>query len=860
LLYNVRDTVMLKISYVKTENLKENCITDKSQPQFSFRLESDLEDVCLEKARVGVNGWMSETTSQIGIMYGGNKLKPFTTYTVNVVAEDNHAQKAEAETTFETGRMGLPWQGDWITDGSYQFTQKKVSPEPMVFQKDLIFEKPVKNAHVVCTALGIYEIKINGKKIGKDYFTPGFTSYHHQMQYQIYDITDHLSGNDTLTATVCGGWAVGKFTHSLRNRIFAKRQAFLCEIRVGFKDGSTVVIGTDNTWKVTRQGVVTKADFYDGEVVDSRVDINHSAWTNASIEKVRFKPEFSVTYGEPVRAHEELQPREITTLEDGTCIVDFGQNIAGVIKATFSNCTKGQTIIIKHAEILMDGKLFTKPLRTAKQEITYICSDRKKQEYTPSFAYMGFRYVSVEGIKKEDLQISALALYSDIKETGTFHCSNDLINQLQSNIVWSTKSNFVDIPTDCPQRDERMGWTGDIALFSPTASFNFDTSRFYDKWLKDLRSDQKRTGGIPVTIPHVVFPTNYESVFVMAIDHWGDSCILVPWAEYMARGNIDVLKSNYETMKLYLKACKFWAQLFSCGKQRRIWSLGHHYGDWCAPNIGLWAWMGRGKWTATACFANSCRIMVKIANELGYGEDALYFHNLYKEISSAYIDVFTDGNGKLKNEFQTAYVLPLVYEVFNGKTKTKAANNLAKLVRENNYNIATGFPGTPSILFALCDNNLVEDAYKMLLTESCPSWLFQVKAGATTLWERWDALRPDGGSNTGADDGTKGMVSFNHYANGSVGNFFYKRIAGIEPIKGGYKEFGIKPILGGDIKFASATYECPYGMIKSSWKIEDGHFNLDVEIPVGTECHLAMPSGEEMRLHSGKFSFQQIIK
>jgi alpha-L-rhamnosidase len=850
---------VLKISSIKIENLKENCITDKSRPQFSFALESDLEDVRLTKARLSVNGWNTVTDSQIGILYDGDKLNPLTTYIVNVVAEDNHFQKAEAKTTFETGRMGLPWQAEWITDGTYEFKQKKVSPEPMVFKKELLFDKPVKSARVFSTALGIYDIHINGKKIGKDYFTPGFTSYHNQMQYQIYDITNNLSGNDILTATVCGGWAVGKFTHSLRNRIFAKRQAFLCEIRVEFKDGTSVVTGTDTTWYVTRQGAVRESDFYNGEVYDASVDLKRSTWINASIEKVRFNPELSVTYGELVRAHEEFNPVEITTLDDGTSIYDFGQNFAGVIKAKFSNCTKGQKIIFKHAEILMDGKLFTKPLRTAKAEITYICNESKKQEYSPTFTYMGFRYVSVAGIKKEDIKLSALALYSDLKETGTFHCSNELINQLQSNIVWSSKSNFVDIPTDCPQRDERMGWTGDIALFSATASYNFDTSRFYDKWLKDLRTDQKKTGGIPVTIPHVVFPTNYESVFVMAIDHWGDSCILVPWAEYMARGNKEVLKTNYNAMKTYLKACKFWAQLFSFGKRRHIWSLGHHYGDWCAPNLGLWAWMRRGKWTATACFANSCRIMVKIANELGYGEDALYYHNLYKEISSAYIDVFTDGNGKLKEEFQTAYVLPIVYEVFNGKTKAKAAANLARLVRDNNYNIATGFPGTPSILFALCDNNMVEDAYRMLLTESFPSWLYQVKAGATTLWERWDALRPDGVSNTGADDGTKGMVSFNHYANGSVGNFFYKRIAGIEPIKGGYKEFRIKPVLGGDIQFASSSFECPYGMIKSSWKIDDDKFNIDVEIPVGTECHLVMPNGEEKCLHSGVFSFNQKI-
>ena len=350
----------------------------------------------------------------------------------------------------------------------------------------------------------------------------------------------------------------------------------------------------------------------------------------------------------------------------------------------------------------------------------------------------------------------------------------------------------------------------------------------------------KRTGGIPVTIPHVVFPTNYESIFVMAIDHWE---IVAYWSlgRNTKQGAIKVLKSNYNSMKRYLKACKFWAQFLSFGTRRRIW-LGTSLWRLCAQSRSMGRM--RRKWT-TACFANSCRLMVKIANELGYGEDAQYYNNLYQEISDAYIKVFTDGNGKLKNEFQTAYVLPIVYEVFKGETKAKAAANLARLVRENNYNIATGFPGTPYILFALCDNGHVEDAYKMLLTESCPSWLYQVKAGATTLWERWDALKPDGESNTGADDGTKGMVSFNHYANGAVGNFFYKRIAGIEPIKGGYAEFRIKPVLGGGLTFASASFESPYGMIKSSWRIEDDRFNIDVEIPVGTKCHLSMPNGEE---------------
>lgn len=848
---------MLKITHIKTDNLKKNCITDSKQPVFSFALESDLQNIILKKAVISVNGWQKQTDNQTAILYQGKQLQPFQTYYVNVEAEDNLSRKAKAKVSFETGRMGTPWNAFWISDSTYRFKQKKASPVPLIFKKKLLLSKKIKSAKICSTALGIYEIKLNGIKVGKDYFAPGFTSYRNQMQYQIYDITNKLTGNDILTATVCGGWAVGKFTHCQRNRIFAKRQAFLCEIRIEFEDGTKTIIGSDQSWQVAREGSLKQADFYDGEYFDATVDEREIKWINATVEKVKLKPKFLATYGDLVCAQETLLPNLISQTKDGKLIYDFGQNFAGVIKAQFKNCTENQKIFFKHAEVLINGELFLKPLRSAKAEITYICNSKPLQQYSPSFTYMGFRYVSVEGIDKDNLELSAIALYSNIQQIGKFKCSNSLLNRLQENIVWSTKSNFLDIPTDCPQRDERLGWTGDIALFCSTASFNFDTARFYEKWLKDLRSDQKETGGVPVTIPHVIFPSNLESVFVMAIDHWGDSCILVPWAEYMARGNLEVLKKMYPSMKKYIKACKFWAELFSFGKKRRIWSLGHHYGDWCAPDTGLWGWMRRGKWTATACLANSCRLMEKIASELGYNNDAKYYQKIHNETSQAYVDILTDGNGKLKKEFQTAYVLPLVYNVFKGEIRKKAVENLSKMVKENNYNIATGFPGTPNILFALCDNGKKDEAFKMLTNENFPSWLYQVKAGATTLWERWDALRPDGTSNTGACDGTHCMVSFNHYANGAVGNFLYKRIAGIEPLTGGYKTFRIKPVIGGGINYAMAEYISPYGMIKSAWKITDGVFNIDIQVPVGTLCQLIMPDGEEKIINSGIYSFNQ---
>lgn len=773
---------MLTIKELTVENMVAGCVTDRARPRFSFYLESDHENVTLRKATVKVNGWSVTTTSQIAIPYEGPDLKPFTKYTATVTATDNQGETAEASVAFETGRLGTAWQAQWITDGDYHFTERKVSPRTMTFRKQLTCGKAIQSARLYATALGIYELSLNGEKVGEDYFAPGFTSYKNQLQYQTYDITKQLTGSNELIAVVGGGWAVGSFTYKRRNRVYAKRQALLCEIRIQYEDGTQEIIGTDASWQVTLDGQYVDTEFYNGEIFDATVDMKQIVFRQASVERVKIKPKLLADYGAPVRAKEVFQPISSCKAKSGMIIYDFGQNFAGVISARIRG-RKGQRIVFKHAEILMNGELFTEPLRTAKQEAVYICKDGE-QHYSPRMTYMGFRYVGVTGIDEADLELSAVALYSDMTSNGEFSCSNEMLNQLQSNILWSAKSNFVDIPTDCPQRDERMGWTGDIALFAPTAAYNFGTSRFLEKWLLDVKAEQTWGGGIPVTVPLVRVPNQWEIMIPMAVDHWGDACILVPWAEYRTRGDLGILKQMYPTMKRYMKACVFWAGLFSVGKRRRIWRLLHHYGDWVAPGVGLWGWMGRGKWTATACMANSSAILSEIAELLGEHEDAAYYQQLSTETSEAYRDLLMDRDCKVKKEFQTAYVLPLHYKMLSEGDQAKTAAHLSRMIRQNDYHIGTGFPGTPYVLFALADNGYVEDAFKMLLTDTCPSWLFEVKAGGTTIWERWDALREDGTSNTGADDGTNGMVSFNHYASGAVGDFMYRRIAGIEPLEG----------------------------------------------------------------------------
>lgn len=847
---------MLEITSFKVENLGKGCVTDEGTPRFSWSVKCDKNDIKIKEAILTVNGWKTDAMAQIGISYAGATLSPFTEYeaTIKVVAADG--DMATDTLTFETGMMGKGFKGQWITDGNYSFNEDKVSPVPMVFKKNFHLNKKIKSVKLYATAIGIYQLSLNGKRVGKDYFTPGFTSYKTNLQYQTYDITQDVlaNGENTLYTTVSGGWAVGSFVFTRKNRITADRQAFLADIRVTFEDGSVEYISTDDSWYVSMKGNVRAADIYDGEIFDASISLEDIPFHKAAIENVKIHPRIMAQYSNPVRVHEQLSPISINRVGNDL-IYDFGQNLAGIVAFKIDG-KKGQKVIIRHAEILKEeGSLNRDFLRTAKAELIYTCKDGI-QEYSPNFTYMGFRYVSVSGVDEDKIEIKALALYSDVEEIGDFSCSNDMINRLQQNIKWGTKSNFVEIPTDCPQRDERMGWTGDIALFAPTACFNFDNTRFLRKWLKDMRAEQLMTGGIPNTIPSqgYGFPATMP---VMAIDFWGDASVLVPWAIYQATGDETVLRENYEMMKKYVSACTRWASLFSFGKRKYIWHTPSvfHFGDWVAPDVPQMSqWQKRSKWTATASLANTSQILSKIAAILGETQDERKYKDLYEKVSDAYESIFTDKNGKLLEEFQTAYVLPIYFDMFSKEIKQKAAINLATLVRQMDYKIGTGFPGTPYILFALADNGQEETAFKMLMNTNCPSWLYEVKMGATTIWERWDGLDENGNCPIG-DDGTDTMISYNHYASGAVGDFLYRRVAGIEATSAGYKTFRVKPIVGGGLTHACGVTKCSYGEIKSEWSVENGLFEIKVSVPVNTTCELILPNEDRHILSNGNYSY-----
>ena len=848
---------MLKIVDMKIEGLNKDCVTDK-RPNISFTLESDIQNEAMKQAVITVGKWKKITTNQINNVYEGEMI-PFTQYKVNVLVEGESGQQAEAETYFCTGRLNEPWEAKWITDMSYEYSTKE-SPVPMSFKYQFdIKDKKVKRAWINSSALGIYELQLNGEKVGNDYFAPGFTSYDYQIQYQTYDVTEELKNKNEILAIVGGGWAAGTFNYNRKSKISADRQALLCEIHIEYEDGIIETIGSDSSWKVSMDGPYKFGDWYDGEVYDATVNWDNVEWKDADITKLRHDSKLLAQYGCSVQRETELFPIYMHTTSSGELIYDFGQNFAGVINARIVG-KKGQTITFRHAEILVDGELFVKSLRTAKATAEYTCTDGE-QQYSPKLTYMGFRYVGVKGIDKNQLELSAYVLHSDLNENGEFKCSNPLINQLQSNIQWGGKSNFVDIPTDCPQRDERLGWTGDISVFARTACYNFDMSRFLDKWLMDMRSEQGKGGGLPMVIPRAG-----DAWPVMATACWGDSCILVPWAEYLARGDKRVLQDHYSAMKKFIKAAKWWAGFGSISTtDRYIWQRPFQWGDWCAPEGSAPDWIKHAKWVATAYFYNSCNIVSQIADILDEKEDKEYYKNLSRNIADAYRKKFTDGRGTLKEEFQTAYVLPLYFEMssLNKEEIRNMTDNLVKLIRKADNHLSTGFPGTPYILFALSDNGRADVAYELLLQDTCPSWLYEVKAGGTTIWERWDALRPDGtvnitelsGNEKKEDESSGGMVSFNHYANGAVGDWLYRRCLGIETNEGGYKTFKVEPILGGNLDWVEGKVNTPYGWIKVKWELKDNQFTINLHIPVSTKCNLVMPNKEKHELDSGDYTY-----
>lgn len=845
---------MLSIHDLTVEGTLRPVVTDNPAPVFGYYCESDKPNNKVVYASLDLdNGSHQEMTEKSDFVYSGKALEPFTTYKATLTVKDAQGETATATVSFETGRLATPWVGKPITDTTYSFTEKKVSPQVMTFHKSLDFAKKIVSAKLYATALGTYRINLNGKKVGPCYLAPGFTSYRYHLMYQTYDVKDLLQAHNDLVIHVAGGWAVGSFVFTRVNRQYAKRQCLLMELRVQYEDGSQEVIPSDTSFDVTTKGPYQMADIYDGETIDLTQDILALPYHKSGLEKVSIHPEIVADYSCPIVRNREMIP-VILRKEAGKTLYDFKQNFSGIVSLKIHHAKKGQTIVVHHAEVLTkEGELNLSLLRSAKATLTIHCKDGD-QEYAPEFTYMGFRYISVEGIAPEDVEVIGYHLTSDLPETGSFHCSNEMLNQLDHNIRWSARSNFMDIPTDCPQRDERMGWTGDVSIFGPTACYDFQMKRFLIKWLKDVRSEQLPTGGVPNTVPchGYKFPATMPK---MAVDFWGDAIVTVPYCLYLSYADKGMLERMYPAMMKYVNACKFWARIWGVGEYRYIWHTPSmlHFGDWVAPDIDkMSAWQKRSMYTATASLRRTTMLLSKIASYLGKNEDADRLIKYSDKVAKAYSDIFLDKEtGKLKKqEFQTGYVLPIHFEMLTPEMRTKAIDNLVSLIEKNNYKIGTGFPGTPYILYALADNGHSDVAYKMLLNTEAPSWLYNVKVGGTTIWEKFDGQLADGTARP-STDGTGNMISFNHYALGSVGNFLYTRLAGVRILEPGYRRFLVKPVLGGGITSCETTTLTPNGPIHVAWKVEGKTFTLTVHVPMGTESVIGLPNGKEKVYPSG---------
>ena len=828
----------------------DRLVLDDRHPTFSFVIDFDKNGQILDYATLTVNEHVIDVKELTHYAYSFDDLKPLTTYVA--LLEVSLSRKIERKTiTFETGLF--KWDSPFISDSTYKFKEKHVSPKVMSFKKTISIQKEIKRSRLFVTAFGIYNFYLNNHKVNDQYFAPGFTSYKHQLQYQVYDVTSLIKKDNELIFDVAGGWAVGSYVMNRVNRISDKKQSLSFKMINEYKDGSVEVINSNKSVLVTVDTPYLYADLYDGECYDSTKErTNYHA---SALYKTKCHPQIIADYGAPVIVKKTLKPVYSHSINEQS-IFDLKQNVAGIVSFKIKNAEEGQIVVIKHAEVLdKDKALNTHFLRSAKCEIIYYCK-KGEQTYTPSFTYMGFRYISVEGIEADNIEIEVLVLSSDLLETSSFECDNSLINRLNENIYWSSIANFMDIPTDCPQRDERMGWTGDIAIFAPTALYNFELTAFLNKWLLDLRKEQLRSGGVPNTIPNqgYGFPITMPK---MAIDFWGDASLMVPYALYQATGDKQILEKSYNSMKKYVKASLFWAHFLSIGNHRYIWHTPaiFHFGDWVAPDVKKMSdWQKRSIYTATCSLKNTTTILSEVAGILGYKEDQIKYQNIASKVDKAFNKVLTDGNGKIKKEFQTGYVLPLAFNMFNVPQKKNALDRLVKLIKDNDYRIGTGFPGTPYILFVLADNGYSDVAYRMLLNEKCPSWLYEVKAGATSIWEKWDGLDENGECHI-ENDGTGGMISYNHYASGAVGNFLYSRLAGLRIVEPGYKKFKVEPVLSKDIHYVKTSTITPYGEIKIEYRNKE-NFLINVRVPLRSECELVLPNGQKHLLKQGNYSFE----
>ncbi len=721
---------------------------------------------------------------------------------------------------------------------------KHISGPAPFLRKGFTIPAPIASASLSVTALGLYECELNGRRVGDLVFTPGWTDYRFRLQYQTYDVASLLAeGENALGAILGEGWYSGHIGW-LQRQNYGDRPGLLVQLDIALKDGRTLTIASDPTWKVTR-GPILENDFMQGETYDARFELgswsspgyDDSAWLPVTpIEAPAADLLIAESSGPAVKRHEEITPVLLASKTPNTRLFDFGQNFSGRVRLTVE-ALAGTTVKLRHAEVLNpDGTPYYENLRDASATDYYTCKGGGPETWEPRFTFHGFRYAEVSWLgEKDPLTLTGIALYSDMPSTGHFACSNPLLNQLQSNILWGQKGNFLEVPTDCPQRNERLGWTGDAQVFVRTACFNRDVRGFFHKWVQDLRDAQLPSGSIPPFAPDA----SMGKGMLDGGPAWADATIICPWTIYLCYGDTKILSDHYASMTAWMDDQK---------KERCIGYIRAHpdldkwpgFGDWLALD-GHDNWKGStpSEIIGTAFLAYDLDLMTRIAGVLGHADDAKAYSAWRDGVVSAFQHRFLTAEGLLASGTQTAHVLALHFDLVPDAHKATVATALVRSLKERKFHLATGFVGTPYLLDVLERHGHLDTAYKLLEQETYPSWLFPVKNGATTIWERWDGWSTEKGFQS------KEMNSFNHYAYGAVGSWMYQTVAGLDldPANPGYRHIIFRPHPGGSLTWAEASLQTPQGETAIRWDLEGDELRLQLTVPAGSRATFIPPVG-----------------
>lgn len=833
---------------LRTEFLVNPQAVAETQPRLSWEVQDDrpgavqsayqvqvaatAEALAAERDLLWDSGQVAGDQS-IHVRFGGEPLAAWSQCVWRVRTWDaaGEASAWSAPANWGTGPLTeADWAGDWI--GAPPRAEDTTAPSPYL-RREFSAKPGLRSARLAATARGLYECWINGRRVGEDYFTPGWTEYGYRIPYQVYDVTHLLQdGANAIGAVLGDGWYAGYLAWKDNRSTWGRDIALRATLVLTYADGSVETIGSDADWTCS-EGPIRASDLYNGEAYDARLE--NPAWATVGAtgdwQPVHTYPGDDIPLvpktTQDVRVTEELAAHEMTEPTPGTYIYDLRQNMVGWARVSLS-APAGTVVTLRFGEMLQDdGQLYTENLRSAKCTDTYTCRGDAEEVYEPTFTFHGFRYVEITGLDAAPAldAVTGVVLHSDTPRTGSFACSHDMVNQLQSNITWGQRGNFLEVPTDCPQRDERLGWTGDAQVFVRTAAWNMDVSAFFTKWAQDMEDSQTKLGD--GRFPHVSPNILGEGGAACA---WADAGVICPWTMYLCYGDTGILDRHFDSMAAWVDFC-----------EREAVDLirpESGFGDWLAvdaPNPGfaltLKALIG------TAYFARCAELVAKAADLTGRADKAAHYRDLHARIKTRWQEEFVTPAGRVMNHTQTAYLLALGFDLMPEHLRETAAKHLVADIEKRGDHLSTGFVGTPFLAPVLSRVGRTDVAYRLLLQDTYPGWFYSIHQGATTMWERWNSYTKDKGF------GPVSMNSFNHYAYGAIGEWMYNTVAGIDldESEPAYKHIVFRPEPGADLTWAKGDLHSMYGPVASHWTLADGTFTLQVTIPANAHATVRLP-------------------